>query len=62
MAIKHKIKFKREKIFERNPDTGVIRWRYTDESPDKFGWPNYGRILKEKKNARTNNRSAKKTR
>jgi hypothetical protein len=29
--------------------TGVIRWRYTDESPDKFGWPNYGRILKEKK-------------
>ena len=42
-------KKKREKIFERNPDTGVIRWRYTDESPDKFGWPNYGRILKEKK-------------
>ena len=40
----------KEKIFERNPDTGVIRWRYTDESPDKFGWPNYGRILKEKKN------------
>ena len=39
-----------EKIFERNPDTGVIRWRYVDESPDKFGWPNYGRILKEKKN------------
>ena len=36
----------REKIFERNPNTGVIRWRYTDESPDKFGWPNYGRILK----------------
>ena len=35
----------REKIFERNPNTGVIRWRYTDESPDKFGWPNYGRIL-----------------
>ena len=50
MAIKQRIKFKREKIFERNPDTGVIRWRYTDESPDKFGWPNYGRILKEKKN------------
>ena len=38
----------REKIYERNPDTGVIRWRYTDESPDKFGWPNYGRILKTK--------------
>ena len=36
----------RQKIYERNPSTGVIRWRYTDESPDKFGWPNYGRILK----------------
>ena len=32
--------------------TGVIRWRYVNESPDKFGWPNYGRILKEKKNAK----------
>ena len=52
----------REKIFERNPNTGVIRWRYTDESPDKFGWSNYGRILKEKKNARSNNRRNKKTR
>ena len=52
----------KEKIFERNPDTGVIRWRYTDESPDKFGWPHYGRILKEKKNARSNNRRNKKTR
>ena len=52
----------REKIFERNPNTGVIRWRYTDESPDKFGWPNYGRILKEKKNARKNTRRTKKTR
>ena len=40
----------RGKIYERNPMTGVIRWRYTDESPDKFGWPNYGRILKEKGN------------
>ena len=39
----------RPKIYERNPNTGVIRWRYIDESPDKFGWPNYGRILKEKK-------------
>ena len=37
------------KIFERNPDMGVIRWRYVDESHDKFGWPNYGRILNEKK-------------
>ena len=42
----------REKIYERNPNTGVIRWRYTDESPDKFGWPNYGRILNEKKHTR----------
>ena len=40
----------KEKIFERNPNTGVIRWRYVGESPDKFGWPNYGRILNEKNN------------
>ena len=40
----------KEKIYERNPSTGVIRWRYADESHDKFGWPNYGRILKEKVN------------
>ena len=52
----------KEKIFERNPDTGVIRWRYVGESHEKFGWPNYGRILKEKKNARTNNRGTKKAR
>ena len=39
----------KHKIYERNPNTGVIRWRYVGESPDKFGWPNYGRILKEKK-------------
>jgi hypothetical protein len=39
----------RAKIFERNPVTGVIRWRYEDESHDDFGWPNYGRILKKKK-------------
>ena len=30
-------------------ETGVIRWRYEDESHDDFGWPNYGRILKKKK-------------
>ena len=52
----------KEKIFERNPDTGVIRWRYVGESPDKFGWPHYGRIMKEKKNAKRNNRRIKKTR
>ena len=39
----------RPKIYERNPDTGVIRWRYVDESHDKFGWPNYGRLLKQTK-------------
>ena len=37
------------KIFERKSDTGIIRWRYVDEFHDKFGWPNYGRILNEKK-------------
>ena len=37
------------KIFEYNPNTDVIRWRYEDESHDDFGWPNYGRILKKKK-------------
>ena len=46
----------REKIYERNPNTGVIRWHYVNESPDKFGWPNYGRILREgKKKKNTNN-------
>jgi len=39
----------REKIYERNPSTGVIRWRYTDEHLDKLGWPNYGRILNVKR-------------
>ena len=38
----------KQKIFERNPNTGVIRWRYVGESTDKFGGPNYGRILKQK--------------
>ena len=42
----------KEKIYERNLSTGVIRWRYTNESHDKFGWPNYGRILNVKKNKR----------
>ena len=50
------IKNKREKIYEYNPNSKVIRWRYVNEDPQKFGWPNYGRILKEKKNARTNNK------
>ena len=42
----------KEKIYERNPNTGVIRWRYVNESHDKFGWPNYGRIL----NVKTKNK------
>ena len=45
-----KPKKEKAKIYERNPNTGVMRWRYVDESHDKFGWPNYGRILKEKGN------------
>ena len=44
-----KKKKEKEKIYERNPNTGVIRWRYVGESHDKFGWPNYGRILNDKK-------------
>ena len=42
----------KEKIFERNPDTGVIRWRYVGETPDKYVWPIYGRILKLKKKSK----------
>jgi len=44
-----------DKIYERNPNTGVIRWRYVNESPDKFGWPNYGRILKQRKKPKVPN-------
>ena len=36
----------RRKIFEYNPSTDVIRWRYEDESHDDFGWPYYVRIIK----------------
>ena len=39
----------RNKIFDYNPVTDIIRRRYEDESHDDFGWPNYGRILKTKK-------------
>lgn len=35
----------RAKIYERNPDTGVIRWRYLGESPNDYDWPHYGNIL-----------------
>ena len=39
----------KQKIYEYNPDSKVIRWRYVGEDPGKFGWPNYGRVLKTKK-------------
>ena len=38
----------RKKIYERNPITGVVRWRYFGEDSEKYGWANYGNILKEK--------------
>tara|TARA_B110001454_G_scaffold169317_1_gene159602 strand:+ start:1573 stop:1740 length:168 start_codon:yes stop_codon:yes gene_type:complete len=44
-----KPKKEKAKIYERNPNTGVIRWRYINESPAKIEWPNYGRILKQTK-------------
>ena len=50
----------KEKIFERNPNTGVIRWRYVGESHEKFGWPNYGRILNEKNNRPKKSRNRRK--
>ena len=31
----------RPKIYERNPDTGVIRWRYLGENPLDYGWHPY---------------------
>ena len=34
----------RKKIYERNPSTGVVRWRYEGESHEDYGWPNYGNI------------------
>ena len=45
-----KPKKEKAKIYERNWSTGVIRWRYVNENPNKFGWPNYGRILNQKGN------------
>ena len=39
----------KRKIYERNPDTGIVRWRYFGEDNQKYGWPNYGNILKENK-------------
>jgi len=48
----------RKKIFERNPDTGVIRWRYIDEYYHLFTWPYYGRILNEKKSKKRRLRSS----
>jgi len=37
----------RPRIYERNPDTGVTRWRYMDESLKDYNWPDYGNITKE---------------
>jgi hypothetical protein len=39
-----KIKKEFTKVYERNSNTGTIRWRYVNELPCKFGWPNYGRL------------------
>jgi hypothetical protein len=36
---KKKLKIKKEKIYEYNPDIKVIRWRYVGEDSEKFGWP-----------------------
>lgn len=33
------------KIFERNPDTGQVRWRFIGEDPEVYGWPNYGNLI-----------------
>ena len=49
----------RAKIFEYNPNTDVMRWRYEDESHDDFGWPNYGRVIKKKKKQRNGEFGAK---
>lgn len=35
------------KVYERNPDTNVIRWRYVLETKATYGWPHYGNILTE---------------
>ena len=60
MATKKKNNTSRPKIYERNPNTGVIRWRYVGESHEKFGWPNYGRILNEKNNRSKKSRNGRK--
>ena len=36
------VKNKKEKIYEYNPHTNVIRWRYTNEHHDKFGGQTMG--------------------
>jgi len=33
----------RRKIYEYNPYTGVLRWRYVGEGLAGYGWPLYGR-------------------
>jgi len=34
----------RSKIYEKNQNLKHIRWRYIDESPDKFGIQKYNRL------------------
>jgi hypothetical protein len=44
-------KEERPKIYERNPITGTIRWRYFGEDPESYGWPSYGNVMtKEEEN------------
>ena len=55
----------KEKIYERNPSTDTIRWRYVGEKVDlsktslssstPMYWPNYGRILRERKKKKNTN-------
>jgi len=50
-----KIKKEFTKVYERNSNTGAIRWRYVNELPCKFGWPNYGRLKNNYMDKKDNN-------
>ena len=39
------VKEKYPKIYERNPMTGTIRWRYFGEDIESYGWPSYGNVM-----------------
>jgi hypothetical protein len=43
------VKRDKPKIYERNPDTGIVRWRYVSETAHDYCWPHYGNILEKKK-------------